>query len=65
MMKYSITWSSKVWSLYMLSYDELQMPYLGCSLGPDLALLPQGDMTEVGEKGKHICYFSVIPILIF
>ena len=39
--------------------------FLGCALGPDLALLPQGDMTEVGEKGKHICYFSVIPILSF
>lgn len=22
-----------------------------CALRPDLALLPQGDMTEVGEKG--------------
>lgn len=22
-----------------------------CALGPDLALLPQGDLTEVGEKG--------------
>ena len=41
----------------MLSYDELQMSYLGCALGPDLALLPQGDMTEVGEKGKQICCF--------
>ena len=34
------------------------MPYLGCCLGQDLALLPQGDMTEVGEKGKRI-YFSM------
>ena len=24
---------------------------LACALGPDLALLPNGDMTEVGEKG--------------
>jgi hypothetical protein len=36
----------------MLSFDELQIRYLGCALGPDLALLPHGDMTEVGEKGK-------------
>ena len=39
----------------MLSFDELQMSHLGCALGPDLELLPQGDMTEVGEKGKQIC----------
>ena len=32
------------------------MSYLGCCLGQDLALLPQGDMTEVGEKGKQICF---------
>ena len=32
------------------------MPHLGCCLGQDLALLPQGDMTEVGEKGKRICF---------
>ena len=32
------------------------MSYLGCALGQDLALLPQGDMTEVGEKGKQICF---------
>jgi hypothetical protein len=24
---------------------------IACALRPDLALLPQGDMTEVGEKG--------------
>jgi len=24
---------------------------VACALRPDLALLPQGDMTEVGEKG--------------
>ena len=38
--------------MYMLSFDELQITHLGCALGPDLALLPHGDMTEVGEKGK-------------
>lgn len=26
-------------------------PPLACALRPDLTLLPQGDMTEVGEKG--------------
>ena len=36
----------------MLSFDELQITHLGCALNPDLALLPHGDMTEVGEKGK-------------
>ena len=56
MMKYSITWSSKVCPLYVLSFNELQVTHLGCALGPDLALLPQGDMTEVGEKGEQICY---------
>ena len=30
--------------------------FLGCALGQDLALLPQGDLTEVGEKGKHILF---------
>jgi len=25
---------------------------VGCALGQDLALLPNGDLTEVGEKGK-------------
>ena len=42
--------------LHVIIYDELQMSYLGCCLGQDLALLPQGDMTEVGEKGKQICF---------
>jgi hypothetical protein len=57
MMKYSINWSSKVCSLYVLSFNELKVTNLGCALGPDLALLPQGDMTEVGEKGEQICGF--------
>ena len=52
MTKYSITWLSKVCSSYLLSFNELQIMHLGCALGPDLALLPHGDMTEVGEKGK-------------
>ena len=29
---------------------------LACALSLDLALLPQGDLTEVGEKGNFICY---------
>lgn len=26
---------------------------IACALRPDLALLPDGDMTEVGEKGER------------
>jgi hypothetical protein len=40
------------------------MSRLGCALGPDLALLPQGDLTEVGEKGKQILLLSLILIFI-
>ena len=29
----------------------LVLTAVACALRPDLALLPQGDMTEVGEKG--------------
>ncbi|KAJ7918968.1 multidrug resistance-associated ABC transporter [Mycena leptocephala] len=34
-------------------YDEIfyQTVLEACALGPDIALLPQGDLTEVGEKG--------------
>jgi hypothetical protein len=32
---------------------------LACALGPDLALLPDGDMTEVGEKGMLCSDYSV------
>ncbi|KAJ7126538.1 P-loop containing nucleoside triphosphate hydrolase protein [Mycena crocata] len=34
-------------------YDETfyQSVLEACALGPDIALLPQGDLTEVGEKG--------------
>lgn len=28
---------------------------LACALRPDLALLPDGDLTEVGEKGITVC----------
>ena len=67
--KYSITWSSKVRSsivhvINLMSYKYIQR-VLGCALGPDLALLPHGDMTEVGEKGKvDFVIFCVIPALI-
>lgn len=26
-------------------------PFIACALRPDLELLPNGDLTEVGEKG--------------
>ena len=32
---------------------------LACALRPDLALMPQGDMTEVGEKGMCIRFYVV------
>ncbi|KAJ8516868.1 hypothetical protein ONZ45_g5873 [Pleurotus djamor] len=39
--------------LFSHEYDETfyNMVIEACALGPDLALLPDGDMTEVGEKG--------------
>ncbi|TFK18058.1 metal resistance protein YCF1 [Coprinopsis marcescibilis] len=39
--------------LFSHEYDETfyNLVLEACALGPDLALLPQGDMTEVGEKG--------------
>ena len=30
------------------------MCIIACALKPDLALLPEGDLTEVGEKGEFI-----------
>lgn len=33
------------------SADEGGLECVACALRPDLALLPDGDMTEVGEKG--------------
>lgn len=39
-----------------------------CALRPDLAILPQGDMTEIGEKVTYLsftfCYLS-LPFLYF
>ncbi|KAF9054330.1 multidrug resistance-associated ABC transporter [Panaeolus papilionaceus] len=39
--------------LFFHEYDETfyNLVIEGCALGQDLALLPNGDMTEVGEKG--------------
>ncbi|XP_006462121.1 hypothetical protein AGABI2DRAFT_151707 [Agaricus bisporus var. bisporus H97] len=39
--------------LFSHEYDETfyNLVIEACALGPDLALLPNGDMTEVGEKG--------------
>ncbi|KIK60287.1 hypothetical protein GYMLUDRAFT_73760 [Collybiopsis luxurians FD-317 M1] len=39
--------------LFAHEYDETfyNLVIEACALGPDLALLPQGDATEVGEKG--------------
>ncbi|KAH0839445.1 P-loop containing nucleoside triphosphate hydrolase protein [Lanmaoa asiatica] len=39
--------------LFSHAYDELfyNLVIEACALKPDLAVLPQGDMTEVGEKG--------------
>ena len=35
----------------LLKMEELTFRSLACALRQDLALLPNGDLTEVGEKG--------------
>jgi hypothetical protein len=38
----------------MISFVNVLDPFFSltaCGLGQDLAVLPQGDLTEVGEKG--------------
>lgn len=42
--------------LFGLNYepDFYQRVLHACALGPDLAILPDGDMTEVGEKGVSL-----------
>ncbi|KAI0629229.1 metal resistance protein YCF1 [Trametes polyzona] len=42
--------------LFSHRYDEefYNLVLDACALRPDLALLPNGDMTEVGEKGEHL-----------
>lgn len=54
-MRRSTISSSKVRASPLLDYRRgivNRLLLLACALAPDLALLPQGDMTEVGEKGK-------------
>jgi ATP-binding cassette, subfamily C (CFTR/MRP), member 1 len=36
---------------HLKSYTLTDIGSIACALRPDLALLPNGDMTEVGEKG--------------
>ncbi len=33
-------------------FTGLLIPYAACALKPDLSLMPEGDLTEVGEKGE-------------
>jgi len=42
--------------LFSHEYDETfyNLVVEACALAPDLALLPEGDNTEVGEKGSFI-----------
>lgn len=44
-----------------LSFSYAQF-VLACALRPDLALMPEGDLTEVGEKGGPT--FSISPFRI-
>jgi len=48
--------------LFSHSYDETfyNLVLDACALRQDLSLLPQGDMTEVVEKGITVCF---VPIL--
>ena len=50
MMRPSTIWSSKV-SSTLSSWAIVLHDMQGCALRPDLALMPDGDLTEVGEKG--------------
>ena len=36
---------------YQREWKGTKCMYAACALRPDLALMPQGDQTEVGEKG--------------
>ena len=36
-----------------------------CALGPDLEILPGGDMTEIGEKVRKYIILSVIGLMLF
>ena len=43
-----------VYFRYLVRKASCSPPYSACTLKPDLAILPHGDMTEVGEKGKFL-----------
>ena len=54
MMNLFIIWCSTVCTLRATRYCARLtsiFPRLACALRPDLELLPNGDLTEVGEKG--------------
>lgn len=53
-MKHSIIWLLKVFiiGISLCAYFIEIAFCIGCALGQDLALLANGDLTEVGEKGK-------------
>lgn len=62
--------STKLSTILLLKVKDLSLDFFmtlifvpACALGPDLALLPNGDMTEVGEKGMFVL-LSVGPPLI-
>lgn len=51
-------------NIHVLAFENLTFNmFLACALRPDIALLPEGDATEVGEKGaasplivsKNVC----------
>ncbi len=53
--------STKLSTILLLKVKDLSLDFFmtlifvpACALGPDLALLPNGDMTEVGEKGMFV-----------
>ena len=48
-MRRSTIWFSKV--NFVHDFSVVSLWHLGCALRPDLALMPNGDLTEVGEKG--------------
>ena len=35
-----------------------------CELAPDIAMLPAGDMTEIGEKVRHCRILALLQVLI-
>ena len=42
----------------LFNFDPIEVQVLECSaLAPDLALLPAGDRTQIGEQGGSICKY--------